>query len=358
LGAGATKSITAAGTYTVTVTGTNGCTATESITITQGIATSTQSIVTAVICEGDVYNDNGFNERIAGDYSRTITGGNSAGCDSIVVLKLTVSKLPNVALETADAVCADYPDFALNVLYSGNYDVEYTNFDVTFDAKAVNAGFGDISGGTVAGGGFTVTLPRTGGALVYPDRYTGNVRLYDAVSGCEQTLPFGFDVYYPATIMEQKWDDVIALLNKHYNGGEYEYAGYQWYCNGKMLTGETSSYIYLNNASLVIGDEYYVELTRADGSKMFSCPFKAHEARPVASDYPIIIQNNGVISIHLSTPRNAVANLWTVTGILIGSVNINETVNTLAAPMKGMYILEIVNKDDASRQAVPIVVSR
>jgi DeoR/GlpR family transcriptional regulator of sugar metabolism len=85
LGSSANASITAPGTYTVTVTGANGCTSTASITVSQNIATSTGD-TTAFACNsfnwhGTIYTSSA---------TPTHTYSNVNGCDSVVTLHLTV----------------------------------------------------------------------------------------------------------------------------------------------------------------------------------------------------------------------------------------------------------------------------
>ncbi|MDR1738033.1 MAG: hypothetical protein LBR66_04340 [Candidatus Symbiothrix sp.] len=66
---------------------------------------ATFKIISATICSGDTYNDNGFNESMAGTYSRTIAGGNAAGGDSTITLILTVTPIVIPALSISISSC-------------------------------------------------------------------------------------------------------------------------------------------------------------------------------------------------------------------------------------------------------------
>ena len=78
-------------------------------------------------------------------------------------------------------------------------------------------------------------------------------------------------VYYPSWIIDQHWNDVLALLNPDYNG-RYEFSYYQWYKDGKPIQDETHDYYYFP-ANLSINSEYKALLTRKDdGYTTFTCP--------------------------------------------------------------------------------------
>ena len=348
---GATRTVTAAGTYTVTATGANGCTNTsQPVTITASDAMPTSSTITAVICEGEVYSDNGFYETQTGNYNRVITNGNSKGCDSTIYLNLTVIALPNVDFPPLEPICADATDFTLEVAYSGNVGITFTSYAITFDSKATEAGFVNQSG-LLFGNQINIPMPLN----VYPDYYSGTVLLSDASSGCQKTVNLKFDVYYSKNIMQQKWDNVIALLNEYYNGG-YQFAGYQWYRNGELMTGETYSYIYLKNGAKLSSDDCYsVEITRLDGSQMFSCCLPVREALPLISEFAIIVGGE-VIKI-TPVPQNATVRLLTVTGIVLQNHKVNASDFEIATPQQqGVYLLEIVTEINSERKVYPIVV--
>ena len=90
-----------AGVYTVTVQGANGCEATESVTIgADGVQMNSLSVS---ICEGGVYELHGNVYTVAGNYSITLQGGASNGCDSVIALSLEVTPLEQKILQ--DILC-------------------------------------------------------------------------------------------------------------------------------------------------------------------------------------------------------------------------------------------------------------
>jgi Tfp pilus assembly major pilin PilA len=391
----------AAGTHERHETNTAGCDSTIYLNLTVNLPTDTT--ITDSICAGDTYNKNGFFTAVAGTHVRTEP--NFAGCDSTITLILTYSQshtffdtlsicrtdlpytytLPNTSRDTifgintisdtyqfgtvCDGVrleltisplttvlnqqlqypiCADDNDFWVKFAFPTDISKEVppTNYQIVFSPEARAAGFTDIPNGDFNGTD-EISIPIH--QPIYPDRYNFTITMFDSVNNCGNIVkPVDFDVYYPDSIMKQKWDDVISLLNSYYNGG-FDFTGYQWYKNGEELVGKTASYIYLGTESLIPGDEYYVYLTRPDGSKMFSCPITATIPKPTVSEYPKIVTTGNTIQIYFSKD-NATARLWTVTGILLQTSKTKAPMHTMEMPQqRGAYLLEILYEENSQR---------
>ena len=273
------------------------------------------------------------------------------GCyNDVITQKFSLIRVGdlNINIEFPKQICADDANFVLNVSYSGSSSVTYS---IIFDEKAIDEHFANQNG-TVSGNSINVPVP----ADVRPDTYSGSVLFTEGSLGCQKEMTFTFDVRYPSKIMEQKWHDVIALLDSNHNGG-YAFTEYQWYKNQQIMTGETWSYIYLNDKALSSADCYAVEVTRKDGSKMLSCCLFPKDDPICCDDIPKVFQGNGNLIIS-SVSQNVTVRLWTVTGILLQSQNINNRVDfEIAAPsQQGVYLLEIVAQDKSKRNVFPIVI--
>jgi len=92
--------LTEAGVYTATFTGSNGCDSTETLTL--AFVPSFETHLQISICSGDSFPFDGEDLTAAGNYSMTLTA--SGGCDSIVNLALTV--LPLSKSSTDASICA------------------------------------------------------------------------------------------------------------------------------------------------------------------------------------------------------------------------------------------------------------
>ncbi|MEI7803133.1 MAG: hypothetical protein WCI97_10835, partial [Bacteroidota bacterium] len=99
-----------AGSYTVTVTDANGCTATTNSTIINtGLPITTNQ--SASICQGQNYNFAwGGSTNSAGTYSHTYT--TASGCDSVVNITITVN--PNVTSTTNTTICQNQLPYLWN----------------------------------------------------------------------------------------------------------------------------------------------------------------------------------------------------------------------------------------------------
>ena len=81
------RDLTQAGTYSDTLQTINGCDSV--IVLTLSVNHVYHDTINAAICEGSVYTENGFNESEAGTYTQNLQTVND--CDSIVTLNLTVN---------------------------------------------------------------------------------------------------------------------------------------------------------------------------------------------------------------------------------------------------------------------------
>ncbi|MBO7277684.1 MAG: leucine-rich repeat domain-containing protein [Bacteroidales bacterium] len=114
--------VSEAGTYTQSLQSVNGCD--SIVTLTLNVTPSYNTNLTATICEGSELSISGFNVSEAGVYTQTHTAVN--GCDSIVTL--TVTALPayntNLTLEICEGVTMNFCGF--NVTGGGVYTQSYT----------------------------------------------------------------------------------------------------------------------------------------------------------------------------------------------------------------------------------------
>jgi hypothetical protein len=91
--------VSEAGVYTQTLTSVNGCD--SIVTLSLNVNPTFNTELSANICQGQVYNENGFNVSEAGVYTQTLTSANA--CDSIVTLTLNVN--PTFNTEFTATIC-------------------------------------------------------------------------------------------------------------------------------------------------------------------------------------------------------------------------------------------------------------
>ena len=188
--------ISEAGTYTQTLQAVNGCDSTVTLTLTVNPVASTT--LSATICEGSVYTENGFNASEAGTYTQTLQTIN--GCDSIVTLTLTVNPVANTTLSAAICEGSTYTENGFNESETGIYTQNLQTVNgcdsiVTLNLTVSTVINNDITaaiceGSTYTENGFNVSEPGT---------YTQNLQ---SVNGCDSvvTLTLTVNPTYNITI--------------------------------------------------------------------------------------------------------------------------------------------------------------
>ena len=109
--------VSEAGTYTQNLQTVNGCDSIVTLTLTVNPVESTN--LTAAICEGSAYTENGFNVSEAGTYTQNLQTIN--GCDSIVTLTLTVNPVANTNLTVTICEGSSYTENGFNASEAGTY---------------------------------------------------------------------------------------------------------------------------------------------------------------------------------------------------------------------------------------------
>ena len=109
--------VSEAGTYTQNLQTINGCDSIVTLTLTVNPVESTT--LSAAICEGTTYTENGFNVSEAGTYTQNLQTVN--GCDSIVTLTLSVNPVESTTLSAAICEGTSYTENGFNVNEAGTY---------------------------------------------------------------------------------------------------------------------------------------------------------------------------------------------------------------------------------------------
>jgi len=331
------QQISAAGTYydTARVTMGNGMQC-DSIwyTLTVKVNQPTQGDTTAVATKSFTWY--GTTYTTSGDYQHTLI--NHAGCDSLVTLHLTIIDVcqPLQATIYVPNICADARAMDIMVqLDSGaitGYSVHYQN------AAGNTMPFRDttIHISPIQAQGEPVLLslpvpydPANRQRYPRPDEYRLQLTLYGS---CPDTLVFdttAFQVYYPSWILDQHWDDMIALLNDRYNGG-YTFSKVEWLRDGEVLPGEDNLYIYLPHQLWTNPEHQYqsylyqASLTRTDdGKTILTCPIEPEHidstnvlTEPYVAVTPTLVPKENPV-VHIQTNTTGTYWLYSATGKLL-----------------------------------------
>lgn len=256
-------------------------------------------------------------------------------------LQLAVGLLPNI--------CADDDLFTIPFTIKQG---KYKSYNLRFDQNAKDAGFANVDsvevvGGDATGGAIEVKLPSHDGLkTMKPGKYKMDIEFNDVL--CEPfKVSVEFNVKYSHLIMEQKFNDVIALLAPDYNGG-YAFTGYKWYKNGLLLPSEIGSYLYIGpTTKFELTDEYHVEVRRVgEADWVASCPLVPVEK----TDETTYIQHNTVASgapLYIGAlHEKSVAQWWSISGQYIGKQQLNWPDDYINTPLQqGVYILKISSRE-------------
>ena len=109
--------VSEAGVYTQNLQTINGCDSIVTLTLTINPVATTA--LQAAICQGETYAENGFNISQAGVYTQNLQTIN--GCDSVVTLTLTVNPVATTALQASICQGETYTENGFNVSQTGVY---------------------------------------------------------------------------------------------------------------------------------------------------------------------------------------------------------------------------------------------
>ncbi|MFN8245214.1 MAG: hypothetical protein U0T56_02355 [Ferruginibacter sp.] len=210
-----------AGTYSVTLTGSNGC---DSVaTLNLALLPTTTSTTNQSVCPAQLpYTWNGQTYNGAGTYSVTLTGSN--GCDSVATLNLTL--LPTTTSTTNQSVCPTqlpYTWNGQNYNGAGTYSVTLTGSNGCDSVATLNLTILPTTTSTTNQSVCPAQLPYTWNGQTYNGAGTYSVTLtgsngYDSVATLNLTL-------LPTTTSTTNQSVCPAQLPYTWNGQTYNGAG-------------------------------------------------------------------------------------------------------------------------------------
>ena len=252
----------------------------------------------------------------------------------------------------------NFPEYVCADANTLDIDYEYTSgsaksFDVTFNDEALMRGFNNLTNQPVSlGNRISIPMPAANGTqYVRPNQYMMTLRVHQS-SGMDTVMTKTFEVRYPSWLIQQRWNDVLALYNSNYNGGYY-FSAVQWYQAGMpVATGSPSeTYIY-RPEGLNTETDYWVALTRADDGKTFcSCPL-----RPVVKNFaperkkaPIDLSasDNNRMRVRVTTDRSGQYIVYSPAGqaLLKGYFGTAYGSPDITLPAQGTFVLRFVADD-------------
>lgn len=276
-------------------------------------------------------------------------------CDSIVYVKqITVMENLLVALdEIPSEVCAD--DTAIII----SYHVEAGSakqYDLVFEGEG-KVTFGDILNHPITDESVIVLpLRNSSGIQVEPGNYSALLTVYNYNKCGNVQFPIEFGVLYSRHILQQKWNDAIAIKNAQYNGG-YDFVSYRWYRNGEPIN-EYGPYLYLGEGNeFVWGDYYQVGLVCAGKTEeILTCPLYP-EPKESGSMQPSLANVGGMWKVSAPNLGTGEALVWSSMGLPLGKWSIQNGEVYIPQPERqGVYIIGVRSFANAEVSVLKAVV--
>lgn len=282
----------------------------------------------ATIIDGETFWWNGVGYDRAGEYKDTLQTIN--GCDSIITLLLNVLDNSIIVNSVQPVVqCADEGVVEITIDVEGRVDSLGLQF-APDSLTLLYSGLHDT----------IVPMPIDGHLLISFPHIRAGVYDVTLVGYFCRNVVFSQQVeltyFYPSTVLEQRWDDVICVLTSGYNGG-YDFVAFQWYKDGQELLGENRSYL---SQPLEMGSEYSALLTEINGTQLMTCPIIAVEHADVML-YPTFVDRMQQMRCHLS--MDAQIYLYDTMGKLCMEIPLYQGENYFHAPhTAGIYMAKII----------------
>lgn len=323
------------------------------------------------ICIGDTLFVGEHMYTAPGDYKDTTT--NADGCRHFIYTHLAVipPTVPSVWAE--DPMCQSERAFDLYYTYTSHKPLSYSLY---FDSIGLEMGFEDMIDVPITSYTdpmvISVPIPYRGDDPTQyprPNNYTVRLVLDNGICRHKEQDCFHdstFVMSYPKWLTEQRFGDVIALLNETLNGG-YIWTQYQWYQGDTKLVGQTQPYLYIPTG-LVEGAEYHVELIREGEKEAFpTCPIVA-VANPIIND---VAPTMGYLSVvptcivtghpyfNILSRKDGTYRVTTSDGVMVKEGTFRADVTEVQIPpTAGMYIVQLWSYDTPEEpyRAIKIIV--
>jgi len=342
--------LTRSGIYADTLQTALGCDSIYRLELT--VESVIRDTLTDSICLGDTLRFGSQRLTQAGFYSDT------ADC-RISSMRLYVGPATDIYYCAIPDLCADDSAFSIAFKYRGTQPLTYSLY---YSDAAHAQGFADVLDHPYSDAEpITDIIPQYPfDAYVHPDRYM--VRIEFDNGFCDPAkygVDIPFTVRYPSWIMEQNWNDVVALLNDAHNGG-YRFSQYEWQVNGRTVEGATGAYLYLHE--LAEGDEVVLLATReGEDYAIPTCPVSITDRRQEeVSEAPVLVYPTAAPAsdarVRMATPEAGLFSVYNLYGerFAHGEAGSEEETEISLPPVPGFYIVSYDTPDGHAAQKVMV----
>ncbi|MPL92261.1 hypothetical protein SDC9_38359 [bioreactor metagenome] len=336
---------TTTGVYTQTLQTTKGCDSIVNLTL--NVYPATTNNINAEICQGETYTLNGFNESTEGIYTQTLVGYN--GIDSIVTLILTINQPATTNLTAEICQGETYSLNGFNTSTAGLHtrNLQTTkgcdstvNLTLTINQPATTNLTAEIcQGQTYTLNGFNVN---TAGL------HTQNLQTY---KGCDSTVNLTLNINELSTPTNLTLNNIANYIELNWVGNGEEYIIYK--DNDSLITTSLNTF---KDSNVVDGTNYCYKVKALNSicgsefSDEVCLTFLSLEEIKINGINAILYPNPASSKVNLTVEglyEDADVNLYDINGKFLKKVSIKANQNELEIDInelpKGVYSIRIVN---------------
>lgn len=306
-----------------------------------------------------------------GTYNRTFKS--VAGCDSVVVLKLTV--LPDMDRVLPDTFFC-YGDHLAYVHEGDQYPADMPEKWIRFKTSPEGCDYTIVQNVRVAAPiEPEIRVQDIDETHEYAGIFlSGTGYSYYTVDGeknvdlsiIENPRPYNIAFYNEDgcvvdTVIEicpnmiyQRWNDVLSLKNKAAGGYDYEPTSYQWFKNGVAIEGATQSYYYEEGGldQTAVYTAHFIEKGKTEVRE--TCPYVPKHYESTLSLSPTRVAAAGEVVV--KTPAEARVECYSTMGVKMMDVKVPAGQSGVAMPsLAGFYLVKV--STDTEKQTYRVQVT-
>ncbi|MGN1247547.1 MAG: T9SS type A sorting domain-containing protein, partial [Paludibacteraceae bacterium] len=310
------------------------------------------------LCYGDTLNFHNLVLYKEGYYSDTIVDPITGHC-AVHNIMLGVRQHAEIYYASIPDLCADDEIYQIFLRYRGERPYAYSLY---YSPAAKQQGFADVLNHP-----YSDSIPIMDSipqypfdAYIYPDQYMVRLELNNGYCDPQKYgVDIPFVVRYPSWIIEQNWNNVVALLNETYNGG-FVFDKYEWYVNGRKVDYATGTNLY--SQEIGIGDEVILYPQRVgDNYSIPTCPIyiydkMAQEQNPTPLFvYPTSVSKSQA-RVHVRAKDNGVCAIYDLLGNrILSNISIAGDIEITLPSTAGWYMI-YYQSDNGQKETQKILV--
>lgn len=195
----------------------------------------------------------------------------------------------------------------------------------------------------------TITIDGVESNTIYHSFDTSSYNLYEIVM---DTTTYALCIEQSdETLLLQRWDNIISVVNNPSNNGGYYFTHFNWYCDDVLMEGENSSYIYVADDKL--GCTYHAQIATQTGVWVTTCNFQFETitttlAMLLAAPNPVAPLQ--VVNLKSLLDEEAIQGATVIvtsgTGEILTTQPLTATISTLTAPAQvGIYVVTVITQE-------------